>query len=40
MWQSYTLLHDLLIVDCIPDIDVGFKWDMGDRWIKVEDVRR
>ena len=42
LWKvsPHALLHDLLVVDCVPDVDVGSVWHMCDSWIEVEDVRR
>lgn len=35
----YTLLHNFSVVHSISYVDIGFKRDMGDRRIKVENVR-
>lgn len=38
--MSDPLLHDLFIVDSIPDINVRRVWHMRDSRIQVEDIRR
>lgn len=35
---AYALLHDLLVVDCVSDVDVGLEWRAGDGWVEVEDI--
>jgi hypothetical protein len=34
------LLHDLLVVDSVSDINVGGKRELADCRIKVKDIRR
>lgn len=34
----YALFHDLLVVDCVSDVDVGLEWRAGDGWVEVENV--
>lgn len=35
---GHGLLHDLMVVYCIPDINIGFKWYVCDSRVEVEDV--
>jgi len=37
---SYSLLHHLLVVDCISDIDICGVWHMSDGRVEIEDIRR
>ena len=34
------LLHDLLVIDCVSDVNVGFKGNMGHCGIEVQDIGR
>ncbi len=34
----YTLLHDLLVVYSVSDVDVGLEWGVCDGWVEVEDI--
>lgn len=34
------LLHDVLVVDGVPDVDVGAVWQLRDRGVEVYDVAR
>jgi hypothetical protein len=39
-WHQYALLHDLLVVQGVPDVNVGSVWDSGDSGVKIDDIRR
>lgn len=33
--NSHTLLHDLLVIHSISDVDIGFKWEVRDSRIEI-----
>jgi hypothetical protein len=37
---SDALFHNLLVVDCIPDVDVGRVWHVSDSRIQVDHIGR
>ena len=38
-WNDHTLLHHLMVIHCITDIDVRLEWYIGHRGIEIEDIR-